>query len=211
MSAPGSPDFKVIDGPHRLEAWGTVTIISHGEGTYISSQGEEGLLSLTAESTAALVAGPAGVILSNEEVGMGVVNITPGDLGTLKMFAGPLDLGSLIEMTPEYVKISVGPPELGTSITMTDESITLAVAEVTMTLTAEGITEDVAEVSREVTPEGHNFTAGETELNVGVEGLVAEVPTSEEEVDGGTVVNETLASQSTDAAKEEDAGIIITE
>ncbi|MGE3805441.1 MAG: hypothetical protein AB7K24_12270, partial [Gemmataceae bacterium] len=77
--------------------------------------------------------------------------------------------------------------------------------------TPEGIVEEVAEASREVTAEGHNFTAAETELNVGVEGLSAALPTQEEEVEGGVEINETLSALTTEAAKEEDAGIIMTE
>ena len=76
-----------------------------------------------------------------------------------------------------------------------------------LTLSPEGITESVAEVTREVTPQGHNFTAAETEMNIGVQGFAQEGPTDASEVEGGVVENETLGSHTTDALKNEDAGI----
>jgi hypothetical protein len=90
---------------------------------------------------------------------------------------------------------------------MTPESITLKVAEVSFSITPEGISEAVAETTRGVTPAGHNMAAAETECNIGVQGWSFEGPTASQEVDGGAENNETLGSQSTDALKNEDAGL----
>ena len=214
-----------------VSADNNVSIVASGDSIYIGGQGDSTCLLMDATDTASICCGPAQLVLTSMEGGIGNIAMTTGTEGSIQLLAGPpeegsyvsmnaeeftlqlgvVDVGALIQMTPESIKISVGPSGSGASIEITPESITLKVAEVTLTLSPEGITEDVAEVTREMTAEGHNFTAAETELNVGVEGIVTEAPTKEEEYEAGTVENETLGSDTTDAAKNEDAAIIITE
>jgi hypothetical protein len=193
-----------------METLGNVMINGQGNQVAITASGTEGAASLKGAVAAGVFSGPA-MVACNSEAEEGSVAIQAGEVGTVKIGVGPIEAPTMISLAPEELTISVGVPGAGASITLTPESITLKVAEVTFTLTAEGITEDVAECTRELTPEGHNLTAAETEFNVGVQGETAEEPTKEEEVEGGTVENETLGSDTTDAAKNEDAGIIVTE
>lgn len=213
-----------------VAADGDVTLVSTGDTIYIGGQGSATSVLVDATATASVYCGPAQVVLTNTEGG-GNIAATVGTEGAIQMLAGPpvegsyvsmdaegmtlrlgvIDLGALIKLTPESITLSVGPPGVGASIKLTPESITLQVAEVTLVLTPEGIAEEVAEVTRAVTPEGHNLTAAETEFNVGVQGETLEGPTKEQEIEAGTVENETLGSVTTDALKNEDAAIIITE
>ncbi|MGE3809618.1 MAG: hypothetical protein AB7K24_33555 [Gemmataceae bacterium] len=194
-----------------IETLGSIMMNGQGDQVLINASGTEGAASLRGAKSCGMFTGPAMVAMQSTGDAEGQVAIQAGEAGTVKIGVGPLEASTMISLAPEELTISVGPPGAGASITLTPESITLKVAEVVFTLTAEGITEDVAECTRELTPEGHNLTAGETEFNLGVQGETAEGPTKEEEIEGGNVENETLGSDTTDAAKNEDAGIIITE
>jgi hypothetical protein len=219
-------------GNWTVAADGSISLAAGGPLFTVVATSDDACLVLTAGSTVTIGAGPASLVLASTEEGtvggavLGVGNegsigfaAGPEDEGSVTQFTpetttlrvGPPDEGAQIQLTPESITLRVGPPGVGASIVLTPESITLKVAEVSWTMTAEGITEDVAEVTREMTAEGHNFTAAETEFNIGVAGQAAESPTSEAEVEAGTVENETLGSDTTDAAKNEDAGIKITE
>jgi hypothetical protein len=218
-------------GDWTAAADGNVSLTTGSTYLYLGAMSPNGSILMNAGATASVYCGPTRMVLSNDEAGVGTVHVSAGLEGTLLLDCGPLDEGPTFELTPETMTLQIGPPDTGACILMTPESInisvgpegegamieitpesiTLKVAEVTFTLTAEGITEDVAEVTREMTAEGHNFTAAETEFNVGVQGQTAEGPTQEEEVEAGTVENETLGSDTTDAAKNVDAAIQITE
>jgi hypothetical protein len=204
-------DKNLQIGNYDLRALGRVFIVSTGAGIVANAAGAEGNILLGAGASVGAFSGPAMWLLENNEPLAGKVTIQAGPEGSVKLGVGPPIAGALITMGPEELTLSVGPPGVGASIKLTPESITLKVAEVSLTLTPEGITEDVAEVSREVTPEGHNFTAAETEMNIGVAGITSESPTRQDEVEGGNVVNETLGTHSTDAVKNVDAAILMTE
>jgi hypothetical protein len=209
---------------------GNISLTCAGDSLYLGAVGTSTSLLMDASNTASIFCGQAQFILASNDDLCGV-QLAAGLEGTIQMSAGPPeegslaelapetitiqlgvpDVGALIKMTPESITLSVGPPGEGSSITLTPESITIKVAEVTMTMSPEGIVEDVAEVTREMTAEGHNLTAAETEFNVGVEGEAKEGPVKLEEVEGGSVENETLGMEGTDAMKNEAAAIMITE
>lgn len=207
-------DQNQIDGNHAINVLGSISIVSAGAGITLEANGEGlddegGSLVMKAAKTAGVFCEPAAISLVSVDESQGLVTILGGTEGSIKQMVGPLETGAVMQLAPEEIKITVGPEGAGASITMTPESITFRVAEVTLTLTPEGITEDVAEVTREVTPEGHNMTAAEVEFNIGVEGVAWEGPTESQEVEAGTLENETLGSHTTDAAKNEDAGIAL--
>ena len=229
---PNSDLSHLAVGNWAVAADGNITLACGGTAMTLVAGGTESCIAMTAAVAATIVVGPSSFVLGSIDDGTvggavldvgeeGSISLTAGipnegslaQLGpeTTTLRVGVEDVGAQIQLSPESITLSVGPPGVGASIEITPESITLKVAEVTFTLTAEGITEDVAEVTREMTAEGHNFTAAETEFNVGVQGQTAEGPTAEAEVEAGTVENETLGSDTTDAAKNEDAGIMITE
>ena len=196
-------------GDYSLQTLGSIDLQSTGNHLAIDAGGEEGVLSLSAADAAAIQSGSAIINLTNEDEATGIVSVQAGELGTVKLGVGAPIVGSFITLEPEMITISVGAPGAGASITLTPESITLKVAEVTFSITPGGIFEDVAECTREHTPEGHNLTAAETEFNVGVQGESKELPTAECEVEAGKVHNETLGSDTTDALKNNDAGIMM--
>ena len=78
-------------------------------------------------------------------------------------------------------------------------------------ISPEGITEEVGEVTREMTAEGHNFTAAEVEMNVGVQGVTAEGPTSTSEFEGSTELNTAMLTQAMDGMLSVDAPITMVE
>jgi hypothetical protein len=187
---------------------GSLSLSSGGEATEVSADGAEGSLFLHGAALTSVTSGAASLVLVNDDPLQGETYLQAGEAGAVKIGCGPPELGPQIKMQgPEELQITVGPPGVGASITMTPESITFKVAEVSFSLTPEGITEVVAAASREVTPQGHNMTAAETEFNIGVQGVAWEGPTESQEVEGGAVENETLGSHTTDAMKNEDAGI----
>ena len=219
-------------GDSMTNVGGSYTLMAFGEGIFLSGAGDGTAVHLSADSAIGLYCSPAEVaITSSDEATVGRIGLAAGELGSIQMTAGTpevgtivtaepesltlsvgvVDLGACIKLTPESINLSVGAPGAGASISMTPESITLKVGELSLTLSLEGIVEDVSECTRELTPEGHNFTAAETEFNIGVPGQTSEGPTEEAEVEAGTVENETLGSDTTDAAKNADAGIIVTE
>lgn len=202
---------KYYVGDYSMNVVGTLSLVSTGPRVIISASGELGSLIMNASKSAGMFCGPAVLSLVQEDPAQGQVALLAGEAGTIKLIAGPPLEGAVISMMAEEISLSVGAPGTGSSIVMTPESVTIKVAEVTFTITPEGITEDVAEVTREMTAEGHNLTAAETEFNVGVQGESKEGPTKTEEVEGGAVENETLTSNTTDAAKNDDAGIMIAE
>lgn len=218
-------------GDWQVSADGNISVLCSGNELYLGAGGSSTSVLITSNTTTSIVSGPVSFMMGLVEEGAGAAVLDVGTEGELSLYAGipdegsivqlkpeemtlqlgVIDLGAIIKLTPESIKLQVGPPGAGASIEITPESITLKVAEVSMTMTPEGITEDVAEVTREMTPEGHNFTAAETEYNIGVSGVAEEGPTKEAEYEAGTVENETLGSDTTDAAKNEDAGIMMTE
>jgi len=202
------PDNNYHVGDYALKATGNLSLACQGKKTSISCAGEEGSMMIAANKAVAVFSGAAFTALENDEPEGGKAVMRAGEVGKVTLSAGPPVGGVLIKLQgPELLEMSVGEPGVGASITMGPESITFKVAEATFTLTPEGIVESVAEVTREVTPEGHNFTAAETEMNIGVEGFAQEGPVSASEVEGGALENETLGSHTTDALKNEDAGI----
>jgi len=196
------------NGSFDIQALGNLSFASEGEMTELSADGMNGSLHMRAKKVATVTSGAATLFLVNDDPAQGESYLQAGEAGAVRIGCGPPEVGPLIKLQgPEELELSVGPPGLGASITMTPESITFKVAEVTFTMTPEGITETVAEATREMTPEGHNMTAAETDYNIGVQGVSWEGPTEVQEVEGGSVENETLGSHTTDALKNEDAGI----
>jgi hypothetical protein len=144
------------------------------------------------------------------------------------------ELLAQVALNGEALSLSMGPGGEGSSITMTPESITFQVGETIMTMTAagivteaqcveincddtnisisaEGINEEVGEVTREMNAEGHNFTAAETELNIGVEGLVSEAPTMAVEFEAASELSATENSITGDAMLSHEAPIMMSE
>lgn len=194
------PSNDLNIGDYALQSTGSIDIQTTGAAINVTAAGEGGALLLTAQSTALLQSGSAIFNLSAGEGPNGNATLISGVAGSVKIASGVPDAGAAILLEPEMVTISVGAPGAGASIKLTPESITFAVGEITFTMTPGGIVEDVMECSRELTPEGHNFTAAETELNVGVAGQTGEAPMSDSEVEAGAVVNATLCDQTIDAA-----------
>jgi hypothetical protein len=201
------PNSNIHIGDYDLQTAGSINIQSMGQRVNIDCGGLEGALTMSGQSSAGIQSGPAVLALSNEEDEIGNAVLTVGELGSVQLGCGIPELGAMIKLEPEAILISVGAPGVGASIKMTPESITFQVAEVTFTMTPAGIVEDVAECTRELTPEGHNFQAAETEVNIGVEGEMKEMPTAEGEVEGGAMLNETMADQAYDAMLDVEAGI----
>lgn len=143
-------------------------------------------------------------------------------------------ISAQVALNEEALSLSMGPPGAGSKILMTEESIVFQVGETIMTITAEGvvteaptvevscedtnisisaegINEEVGEVTREMNAEGHNFTAAETELNVGVEGIACEAPTQELEFEAASELSATENSITGDAMLSQEAAITMTE
>lgn len=201
---------NTVIGSYRLESSLDLSVISRGETLSIRAISESGNVLLDGSQSVSVMSGPAFLAVENDEIG-GKAILCGGELGTVINCVGPPLAGAQIKMMPELVTIRVGPPGTGASIVLTPESITFKVGEVTMSITPAGIVEDVAEVTRETTAEGHNFTAGEAEFNLGVEGETKEAPVKAEEIEGGASENDTLSQHSVDAVKNEDAAIEMTE
>ncbi|MCY2950264.1 MAG: hypothetical protein NTZ71_19005 [Planctomycetota bacterium] len=140
----------------------------------------------------------------------------------------------IASITNKAINLSVGVPDVGPSITITPESIIFRVGEATMTMTAQGIfmvapavgvacgqtnivineigiVEQIGENSRILNDEGHSLSAAETELNVGVEGLVSEAPTMAVEFEASSELSATENSITGDAMLSLEAAIIMSE
>ena len=173
--------------------------------------------------------------MNNQTVG-GLINIQTQNEGMIKINTSCMDVLSAIVVSPEFIQIFNGLPGVCGAIQINQEAILLSIGEsgVVMTITAEGvvtsaptveincdetnlvysaegITEEVGEVTREVTAEGHNFTAGEVELNVGVEGMMAEAPTNTAEFEGTSEMNSALITEAADAMLSVEASISMVE
>lgn len=187
-----------------------ITIQSANGHVVIGTSGIDKSVVITGAAGAGMQSGPACFSLTNDANTIGTAVLTVGELGSVQLGAGVPIIGAFVKLEPEAVLISCGAPGVGASIKMTPESITFQVGEVTFTMTPAGIVEDVAECTRELTPEGHNFQAAETEVNVGVEGICVAVPTEEREAEAGAVHNETMLTHTSDAMRNDDAGILVT-
>lgn len=195
-------------GDYSVNTTGNLDLSCGGQVLSINATGEEGRVIVAAAQCVGICSGSALVSIDNNEPDAGKITLGVGELGIMKLKSGPPVGGVTIRLDgAELLELAVGEPGAGASITMTPESITFRVAETTLTISPEGIVEDVAEVTREVSAEGHNLTAAETEMNIGVQGVTREGPTDSNEVEGGTVENETLGSHTTDGIKNEDAGV----
>lgn len=187
-----SEETRIIDGAHRVEAWGTVTIISHGDGTYLSAAGDGSMLSLDAQGVVSVIAGPAAVVLATEDGITGAIDVMPGTNGTINLASGLPLVGPRLQVTPNDLSMAVGPPILGASLSFTETSITLSLGPfVSLTFSQNGI----------------SLTAAETQLDVGVTGIVLKTPFKQETVDAVNVINETMLQRNTDATRQETAGI----
>ncbi len=204
------PHDNLHIGDYNLQVAGNMNLQAEGSRLAISASGPEGALMLSGGTQAGMQSGAAVLALSNEDEEIAKAVLTVGEVGSVQLGCGIPELGAQIMLEPEAVIITCGAPGVGASIKMTPESITFQVAEVTFTLTPAGIVEEVAECSRELTPQGHNLTAAESEFNLGVQGESKAIPTEESEVEGGTVDNETMGSHTSDAMRNEDAGITMT-
>jgi hypothetical protein len=204
------PNNNLHIGDYNLQAAGNMNVQAQGKFLAISAAGEGGALMMNGASQAGIQSGGAVLALSNQDEEISNAVLTVGELGSVKLGSGVPEIGAQIALEPEAVLISCGPPGVGASIKMTPESITFQVGEVSFTLTPAGIVEEVAECSREHTPQGHNLTAAESEFNLGVQGESKAIPTEESEVEGGTVDNETMGTHTSDAMRNEDAGVTMT-
>jgi hypothetical protein len=204
------PDNNLHIGDYNLQCAGVICVQGFGDEVGIDAAGLTSALRMSGATSATVQSGAAVLCLSNTAVEIGTAILTVGELGSVKIGCGVPLVGANIVLEPEAISITCGAPGVGASIKMTPESITFQVAEVMMTITPAGIVEEVAECSRELTAEGHNLTAAETEFNVGVQGETKELPTEESEVEGGTVDNETMGSHTSDAMRNDDAGIMMT-
>ena len=154
----------------------------------------------------------------------GGVNISYGTAGN----------EGIASITNKAINLSVGVPDVGPSITITPESIIFRVGEATMTMTAQGIfmvapavgvacgqtnivineigiVEQIGENSRILNDEGHSLSAAETELNVGVEGVVSEAPTMAVEFEASSELSATENSITGDAMLSLEAAITMSE
>jgi hypothetical protein len=186
-----------------------------GGGVILSTLGSEGsiLLQAAAEGiVSALTITPASMLMA---YGM------PGMIGSIQIGKGEM-------------LISMGVPDVGPTIAITTEGITFKVGETVMTLTAagitnfapivetncgdtivtisaEGINEVVAEVTRQTNAQGHNFTAAETEMNVGAEGIFTAAATSTAEAEASSETSTAVSTVAADAMQTNDAALIMDE
>ncbi len=167
-----------------------------------------------------------GISLNSSPLEGGIGSNIAVNSNGIELFYGIPGLGGSIAMGMESIELSVGPADVGAAIILTPKSITFQVGETKMTLTALGIVtsapgleircevgilEKVGEVTREVTVEGHNFTAGEVELNVGVEGIATEGPTNTGEFEGSSEVNSAMITEVADAMLSIDSAVMMVE
>jgi hypothetical protein len=202
MSSQGT----VTEGEHLIQSGADLVLASTFGNVRLMAHYSEGNVIISGAGSASMDCGPAALWLKSSTPLAGTVILEAGIGGTVTITSGPPFEGPSIETTPETITLSVG----ASKIVMTPASITLMVAEATYTLTAEGIAETLGEVTRAVTFQGHNLTAGETEFNLGLQGETKEGPTMTSEAEGGSLENQTLASNTTNAMKNEDSGIEMT-
>ena len=192
----------------------------------LTNQEESGAVDICASG----LAGAVSVSSVGEESNAMLMLNTSGAL----LSFGLGELLAQVALNGEALSLSMGPGGEGSSITMTPESITFQVGETIMTMTAagivteaqsveincddtnisispEGINEEVGEVTREMNVEGHNFTAGEVEYNVGVEGIVGEGPTMELEFEAASEISATANSITGEAMLSQEAPITMFE
>jgi hypothetical protein len=204
------PHKTIHIGKSSMHATEDVTVQSANGNVVVGAGGANGAVVITGGSATGMQSGAAMFSLKNDGGTTGTAVLTVGTTGQIQLGAGVPLLGAFVKLEPEAVIISCGAPGIGAAIKMTPESITFSVGEVSFTMTPAGIVENVAECSRELTPEGHNFTAGETELNIGVQGFSGAFPTESREAEAGVLHNETMLSHSSDAMRSDDAGILVT-
>lgn len=199
-----SSNATMTECDHQIQCGADLVLAStFGDVRMMASSGN---VIVSGVNSASMDCGPAAVWLSSSTPATGKVVIEAGTGGTVAMTCGPSFEGPNLLMSPETITLRVG----ASSIVLTADSITLMVGEATYTLTSEGLVEEMGEVTREMTFEGHNLQAGEAEFNLGLEGEAKEGPTETSEAEGGHVQNQTLASDTTDAMKNEDPGIEVT-
>ncbi len=182
-----------------------------GGGVSISTIGPESSINLST---------PTDEIVSNVAVTTSGIMLNyglPGLIGTVALLKstmvfslGEPGVGPSITMTPDSITFQVG----ATIMTMTAEGIVTTAPtvevnceETCVSLSAEGINEVVGEVTREMNAEGHNFTACETEYNIGVAGIVGEAPTQTMELDASAEVNSAMITEAVDAMLSVDSAI----
>lgn len=204
------PHKNIHIGASNTHVTENINIQTSNGNITMGAGGPKSNVMITGAAGAGIQSGPAQLTLTNDDMTTGNAVLTVGELGSVQLGCGVPLIGAMIKLEPELISISCGAPGVGAAIKMTPESITFSVGEVSFTMSLAGIVEEVAECSRELTPQGHNMIAAETELNVGVQGQTAEHPTEEREVEAGSVENETMGSHTSDAMKNEDAGVMMT-
>ena len=167
-----------------------------------------------------------GISLDSSPLEGGILSNIAVNSAGIGMFYGIPGLGGSIGMGMESIELSVGPADKRASIILTPLAIIFKIGETQMTLTAlgmvtsapgveikcdVGILEKVGAVTRAVTVEGHNFTAGEVELNVGVEGIATEGPTNTGEFEGSSEVNSAMITEVADAMLSIDSAVMMVE
>ena len=167
-----------------------------------------------------------GISLDSSPLEGGILSNIAVNSAGIGMFYGIPGLGGSIGMGMESIELSVGPADKRAAIILTPLAIIFKIGETQMTLTAlgmvtsapgveikcdVGILEKVGAVTRAVTVEGHNFTAGEVELNVGVEGIATEGPTNTAEFEASSETNTAISTVAVDAVQTVEAALNMDE
>lgn len=204
-----SSESELVNGPYRVDALGTVTLVSRGSGMFLRATGEDSNLAVEATKSADLSCKPAQVTLTSEGENKGQVLIFGGPMGKIIEMVGAPMVGAQIKMEPTSITLSVGPPGVGASITLSPEAITLKVAAVSYKLSVTGIEESVAVVSRKADLMGHTLSAAESSLKVDVTGLNASGPLIKTNAEAATKNQATMNQNSVSAMEKNQSSIMM--
>lgn len=204
-----SSESELVNGPYRVDALGTVTLISRGSGMYLRASGEDSNLAVEATKSADLSCKPAQITLTSESEQKGQVLIFGGPMGKIIEMVGAPMVGAQIKLEPTAITLSVGPPGVGASISLSPEAITLKVAAVSYKLSVTGIEETVAVVSRKADFVGHTLTAAESTLKVDVTGVSSSGPLVKSNADVASKTDATLMQTSVSGMDKTQASILM--
>jgi hypothetical protein len=212
---------------------GDVAVTSQGKGAEVrvAADGQDGTLTLAGAGTASLGCGPVSVALANPTAGTPNLALKAGATGTVDVVAGVVDVNSLVKLTPTGVTLRFGPPDLGTIIELSAEGIKMSVAGGFSSLTitpagislkvGEGVTalnltpalisETVAEVTeRMASAAGHVLSTaeGESQLMVSAAGLTYEGPLVDVTAEAGLNITTALKEVIAEAMSSSTAAIV---
>lgn len=186
-----------------------------GGGVILSTLGSEGsilLQSSAEEIVSAITVTPAGMMMAYGMPGMiGSIQIGKGEM---VICMGVPDVGPTITITADSITFQAGETIMALSsagITTFAPIVETNCGDTIVTISAEGINEVVADVTRQTNAQGHNFTAAETEMNVGAEGIFTAAATSTAAAEGSSETSTAVSTMAADAMQTNDAALIMDE